>query len=51
MAEIQLLVTAGGVGVLCGRGKGDLSTVPPLEDLLDAGYRKRRTTLSLLKRE
>ena len=36
LVEIQLLMTAGGVGFLCCSSKGDLTTVPPLKDLLDA---------------
>ena len=35
--EIRLLVTAAGVGVLCGNSKADLTTCPAFEDLLDAG--------------
>ena len=37
LAEIQPLVTAGGIGVLCSSSKGDLPTSPALEDLLNAG--------------
>ena len=36
LVEIHLLMTAGGVGFLCCSSKGDLTTVPPLEDLLNA---------------
>ena len=43
LAQILLLMTAAGFAVLCGRGKSDLITVPPLENLLDAGQCKRRT--------
>ena len=37
LVEIHLLMTAGGVGFLCCSSQGDLATVPPLEDLLNAG--------------
>ena len=37
LAEIQPLVTAGGIGVQCSSRKGDLPTSPALEDLLNAG--------------
>ena len=36
LVEIQLLMTAGDAGFLCCSSKGDLTNVPPLEDLLDA---------------
>ena len=36
LVEIQLLMTAGGVGFLCCCCKRDLTTIPPLEDLLNA---------------
>ena len=40
LVEIQPLMTAGGVRFLCCSSKEDLTTVPTLEDLLDAreGY-------------
>ena len=37
LVDIQFLAAAGGIGVLCCCGKGDLTTSPTLEDLLNAG--------------